>query len=124
MITKIIFIALPGVGNNDIELIIRRSLGYDMPIILNQANQNFGEFGYEQTLSQPFDLMAMDSFMISQPLDSGLRLLYQVGDDMLNISWSSELESHQYIYYERTYDYPLLAIETGRVHELVSHYIH
>ena len=90
-----------------------------MTIILNQTNQNFGEFGYEQILSQPFQLMALDSLLISQPLDSGLRLLYQVGDDMLNISWSSELESHQHIYYETTYDYPLLAIETSELYIFV-----
>ena len=114
MITKIIFIALPGVGDNDIELVIRRSIEYDMPIILKQSYQNFGEFGYEQILSQPFELMEMDSLLISQPLNSGLRLLYQVRERI------SELESHEYIYNESSYDYPLLAIETGTVHDLVS----
>ena len=112
MITKIRFIALPGVGDNDIELVISRSLGSNLSISLNEASQSFGDFGYEQVLFQPFELLAMDSLWIDQP-KSGLRLLYQVGDDMLNISWSSEIENHGYIYNETVYDYPLLAIETG-----------
>ena len=85
MITKIRFIALPGVGDNDIELVISRSLGSNLSISLNEASQSFGDFGYEQVLVRPFELLAMDSFWIHQP-KSSLRLLYQVGDDMLNIS--------------------------------------
>ena len=123
MITRIIFIALPRAGNegtdHDTELIITTSSGSGSgfesgsgsrhSISLKEANQSFGHFGYELEPSEMLNLNDIEFFWISQPYSS-LRLLHQMGDNMFNIRWR-RFDDNQHS--ETTYDYPLLAIETG-----------
>ena len=110
-IVSVSFIALPGIGSQNIELL------FDRPIPLSVNETSFGEFGYELTLP-PGERVQFTSLRIKQPhyKDSNLRLLHQLGDVARPICWSlvnddgSGSESCQ-----SDYDYPLLAIETGTV---------
>ena len=115
-ITRIIFIALPRAGNEDTELIITTTSGSNHTISLNEANPSFGYFGYELHVepSEMLNLSDIEMFWISQPYykDSSLRLLHQVGDNMFNIRWRW-VDNSDDRHSETTYDYPLLAIETG-----------
>ena len=120
-ITKITFIALPGVGGDSTVLQFNReaSTGGTRTISLSGATQNFGNgFGYELDLSAPSASMPFnsgDSLWIRHPDhdDSSLRLLHQVGYDEHNICWRELYEDADDIRCGIDYDYPLLAIETG-----------
>ena len=113
-LTKIAFIALPGVGNDNIVLLLNNSLHVE----LSGATQSFGEFGYELELPDidriPFN--SGDTLWIEHPHynDSSLRLLHQVGYETINnICWRLLRDSSENIVCEDDYDYPLLAIETS-----------
>ena len=117
MITRVTFIALPGVGNSAIELSISVTPESAQSISFGGASQSFGEYGYDLVL-EPAVVITMNSanmFWINQPHyeESGLRLLHQGGDEILNISWRWLEENPQDIRNDTDYDYPLLAIETG-----------
>ena len=119
MITRVSFIALPGVGNKDTKLVFTHlangSMIYTIPLNTRSVNQSFGKFGYEVDQIN-FELVANSILWTLQPntTDSALRMLYQMGDEKLNISRSSRLEEEpDSAGNETTYDYPLLAIETG-----------
>ena len=122
-ITKITFIALPGVGGDSAVLHYNRevSTGGTRTISLSGATQSFGGgFGYELDLSAPSASMPFnsgDSLWIRHPDhdDSSLRLLHQVGYDERNICWRELDEDADDIRCGIDYDYPLLAIETGIV---------
>ena len=120
-ITRIIFIALPRAGSEDVdkytELIITTTSGSRHSISLNVANLSFGHFGYELHVepSEMLNLSDIEMFWISQPYykDSSLRLLHQMGDKMFDITWWWWVDDSDNHYNDTTYDYPLLAIETG-----------
>ena len=118
-ITRIIFIALPRAGSEDVdkytELIITTTSGSNHTISLNEANLSFGHFGYELEPSEILNLSDIDMFWIVQPYykDSSLRLLHQMGDKTFNITWWRSVDDSDNHYNDTTYDYPLLAIETG-----------
>ena len=126
-LTKVAFIALPGVGNdNIIVLFLNRSNNGPGYVELSGATQSFGEFGYELELSAddriPFN--TGDTLWIAHPHynDSSLRLLHQVGYETINICWRLLEDSPDEIICEDDYDYPLLAIETS-IYELFYLYI-
>ena len=112
-ITKISIIALPGVGTEHIELVIKSPDANKEGLTLN-ATETFGGFGYEMVLEPPINLSDIASVWIKHPSyeDSGMRLLHQVGDERLNISWCWN-RMNENVHNEIAYDYPLLAIETG-----------
>ena len=133
-ITKITFIALPGVGGESTVLHFNRETppGGTRTISLSGATQSFGGgFGYELDLSAPNASMPFnsgDSLWIRHPYhdDSSLRLLHQVGYDEHNICWR-ELDEDHILSCGIDYDYPLLASETGvyiyNMPEMVNHLI-
>ena len=113
-ITKISFIALPGVGiMNSVFIIatedgfVRNSIGF------SGANLSFGTFGYElsglDTQFQNGDTLQIQHEAYER---SRLRILHQVGDKELNICWRwLGINSNNIC--GPDYDYPLLAVETG-----------
>ena len=118
-IVSVSFIALPGNGSQNIELLFDRPSNTSLSVNLSEATLSFGEFGYELTLPpRQRQFTSGVSLRIKQPHyeDSNLRLLHQLGDVARPICWSlvnddgSGSESCQ-----SDYDYPLLAIETGTV---------
>ena len=133
-ITKITFIALPGVGEDSTVLQFNREAptGGTRTISLSGATQSFGDgFGYVLDLSAPNASMPFNSgnsLWIRHPYhdDSSLRLLHQVGYDEHNICWRELDEDVDDISCGIDYDYPLLAIETGvyiyTMPEMANHY--
>ena len=118
-ISKITFIALPGVGMNRPSLRIVRHPGGDQDIDISGGMEKFGEFGYEVT---PMNANVMfndgDMLMIRHPPyeDSGLRLLHQVDDVARNICIGPPGPENC----QPDYDYPLLAIETGIQYSVIQ----
>ena len=116
-LTKVAFIALPGVGNDNIVLLFNRSNNIAVTVELSGATQSFGEFGYELELPEddriPFN--SGDTLWIEHPHynDSRLRLLHQVEYETINICWRLLEDGPEDIICEDDYDYPLLAIETS-----------
>ena len=127
---KVAFIALPGVGNDNIVLLFNGSNTSPLTVELSGATQSFGEFGYELELPTidriPFN--NGDTLWIKHPHynDSNLRLLHQVGYETINnICWLL-LDGPEEIICEDDYDYPLLAIETSMnsfYYNIYHHYI-
>ena len=115
-INKIAFIALPGFGNEGIDFIFHTPNG-NIEISTSGAIQRFGKFGYELDIPEenrePFN--SVDTFWIRHPHFHGskLRLLHQVGHDMIDICWRWLEDGPEDINCADDYDYPLLAIETG-----------
>ena len=115
-LTKIAFIALPGVGNKSIALFLNNG-NTTIHVELSGAIESFGEFGYELELPEvdriPFN--NGDTLWIEHPHynDSSLRLLHQVGYETINICWRLLEDGPDEIICEDDYDYPLLAIETS-----------
>ena len=118
-ISKITFIALPGVGMERPSLRRVRNSGTSSQsqdnIEISGGTQTFGEFGHEITMSTNVTINDGDVLMIRHPPyeDSGLRLLHQVGDVARNICIGPPSPDAC----QTDYDYPLLAIETGRCGE-------
>ena len=111
-LSKVTFIALPGVGQAHIVLSV------DGAAVLNMsgATKTFGEFGYELTVPTNINIMLDEgniSLWIQHPPyeESSMRLLHQVGDEARNICWRTRDDGSDNC--EDDYDYPLLAIETG-----------
>ena len=122
-ITRITFIALPGVEGGSTVLQFNRETPTNgtRTISLSGATQSFGDgFGYVLDLSAPSASMPFnsgDSLWIRHPYhdDSSLRLLHQVGYDERNICWRELHKDGNDSRCGIDYDYPLLAIETGEV---------
>ena len=112
-IMEIVFIALPGEGNESIELTVSFN-NTRLNITLRDANNSFGEFGYTLSVSNEMSFTWGDNLTICYPVheDSALRLLHQVGDQSRNICWS-KIDNPDEITCRPDYHYPLLAIETG-----------
>ena len=113
-LTKVAFIALPGVGHHGSILLFNNAYGLE----LSGATQRFGEFGYELELPENYRIPFNngDTLWIEHPhySDSSLRLLHQVGYGTINnICWRLLRDSSENIVCEDDYDYPLLAIETS-----------
>ena len=131
-LTKVAFIALPGVGvgNYSILFFLNNGSNNAYGLELSGATQSFGEFGYELELPEnyriPFN--SRDTLLIEHPhySDSSLRLLHQVGYETINnICWLL-LDGPEEIICEDDYDYPLLAIETSMhsfYYNIYHHYI-
>ena len=115
-LTKVAFIALPGV-RNDSSILVFNGSNNAYGLELSGATQSFGEFGYELELPEvdriPFN--SGDTLWIAHPYysDSSLRLLHQVGYETINICWRLLEDGPDEIICEDDYDYPLLAIETS-----------
>ena len=122
-ISRIAIIALPGNGTERPMLRFVRYMGagnhsHEHKISLGGTLKKFGTFGYEISHNPPMMMGPMfhdgDMLEIRHPPyeDSDLRLLHQVGTDARNICWSIEPDGSENC--QSDYDYPLLAIETGR----------
>ena len=119
-INKVTFIALPGTGMDGVTLRVgplNRGGGGQNTIDLTGAMKRFGEFGYEFVVPQNTNVMFDDEDVLTiqhPPLRlSGLRLLHQVGHKAMEICWNiTESSEGQECGFD--YDYPLLAIETGK----------
>lgn len=115
-ITKIAFIALPGIGDENTDLIVSRPNG-NIVISISRATRRFGKFGYEFDVPEedriPFN--SGDTLWIQHPHlnNSRLRLIHQVGYYEINICWRWLERGPENIDCAGDYDYPLLAIETG-----------
>ena len=123
-ISKITFIALPGVGMENTLLILNDASNVrKIDIELSSASQTIGKLGYELTIPSYINiyLSEMDMILIRHPPleGGGLRLLHQVGSVARNICWSI---SDGPTICQLDYDYPLLAIETGELH--AQHLLH
>ena len=114
-ISKITFIALSGVRMERPSLRIVRNAGDHQDIEISGDTQTFGEFGHEITMNTNVVFNDGDMLMIRHPPyeDSDLRLLHQVGDVARNICIGPPSPENC----QTDYDYPLLAIETGRCGE-------
>ena len=119
-ITKITFIALPGVGNrNSVFAVIRPNDGTGTGIVrysfgTSGATDSFGDFRYETVSVPDVQFQGGDTLRINlQPYNmSRLRILHQRGDEELDICWKPFGVNVNYTC-GLDYDYPLLAIETG-----------
>ena len=110
-LSKVTFIALPGVGQAHIVLSVGAAV-----LNMSGATKTFGEFGYELTVPTNINIMLDEgniSLWIQHPPYevSSMRLLHQVGDEARNICWRTRDDGSDNC--EDDYDYPLLAIETG-----------
>ena len=116
-ITKFTFIALPGVvSGQHTEFVVLGESGPDQRISTEGATQSFGQFGYELSVPGPgMMVQAGDTLEIDHYWYTGsrLRILHQVGDEELDICWRWRSEGSM-IYRVTDYDYPLVAIETGK----------
>ena len=115
-INKVTFIALPGTGNKNLSLhIIQSNNQSTAEIDLSGASITFGKFGYELNVTANITFTDGDMLRIEHPRygESSLRLLHQVGQKAMNICWSNN-ESSESQECGPDYDYPLLAIETGK----------
>ena len=118
-ISKTTFIALPGVGMDRPVLRVLRDQGSgSQDLDISGETQMFGEFGYEMTVNSNVMFNDGDMLLISHPPyeDSGLRLLYEVGDVARNVCIATPGSQNCQL----DYDYPLLAIETGRSVDTIS----
>ena len=123
-ITAITFIALPGVGGETSTLVVLRQDNSSRgSVSLASATATFGDFGYELSLqgsdAVPFEDGDTLEICHQSYADSSLRILYQVGlevDDMLPFCWRELTENADQEHCLSGYDYPLLAFETGNVH--------
>ena len=118
-ITKFTFIALPRVGDHHTEFVVVGPGNSERRISTEGATQSFGEFGYELSVPetgsdmlqfQDGDTLEIDHYWYG---NSSLRILHQVGDEELAICWRWRSEGSM-IYRVTDYDYPLVAIETGK----------
>ena len=112
-ISKITFIALPGVGiDRPVLRVVRDQGGGNQDLDISGETQIFGEFGYEMTVNSNVVFNDGDMLLISHPPydDGSLRLLYQAGDVARSVCIGTP--GSQNCQLDR--DYPLLAIETGR----------
>ena len=113
-ITKISFIALPGVGIlNSVFTIVRSDNLVRSSSSSSAATLSFGDLGYELSgldiLFQSGDTLQIQHEVYER---SRLRILHQVGDKELNICWRwLGINSNNSC--GPVYDYPLLAVETG-----------
>ena len=113
-ITKISFIALPGVGISNSTVMITTGGGLVRNFIgISGAILSFGTFGYElsglDTQFQNGDTLQIRHEVYER---SHIRILHQVGDKELDICWML-LEISGNFNCGPDYDYPLLAVETG-----------
>ena len=116
-ISKITFIALPGVGIERPTLRIVRGPNDSQDIEISGETQTFGEFGFEVTVNTNIMFNDGDMLLIRHPPyeDSSLRLLHQVGDVARDVCIGPpDLQNCQ-----TDYDYPLLAIETGKCGKVI-----
>ena len=116
-ITKFTFIALPGVGDQHTEFVVVGESGPDQCISTEGATQSFGQFGYELSVpGQGMMVQAGDTLEIDHYwyVNSSLRILHQVGDEELDICWRWRDEDSSSNHCVPDYDYPLVAIETGK----------
>ena len=126
-ITKFTFIALPGVGTQNTVLAILRQDNIIRNFSTAGATLSFGDFGYEISLPPPngvLDLQTGDTLQIDHQwyASSRLRILHQVGDDMLDICWRWRNEGPSDTHCVLDYDYPLLAVETSMDYTRASAY--
>ena len=115
-ISKFTFIALPGVGIQNTVLAILRQDNIIRNFNTAGATLSFGDFGYsEQSPPNDVQFQTGDTLQIDHQLyaSSRLRILHQVGDDMLDICWRWRNEGPSDTRCELDYDYPLLAVETS-----------